>query len=224
MEKTINLKVFKREKMNGKAKVIRKAGYLPAVLYGANLPTRMLKVLKSEFEKVYTQAGENTLLELSIDSEKPVRVLIYDVQKEAIKDRLSHVDFFQVDMKKKVVTEIPLAFVGESKAVKEQGGSLIKNLDSIEIECLPDDLVHEIRVDISRMESLEDSLKISDIELPKGIKALADGEIIVASVVPPKVEEEPIAPVSVENVEVVGKGKEEKAEGEETKEKSSEKK
>ncbi|MFA6106781.1 MAG: 50S ribosomal protein L25 [Patescibacteria group bacterium] len=224
MEKTVNLKAFKREETNGKAQAIRKAGYLPAVLYGGGQTTRTLKVLKNEFEKVYAQAGENTLLELAIDSEKPVKVLIYDVQKDPVKDLLSHVDFFQVDMKKKVVTEIPLAFIGESKAVKEQGGSLIKNLDSIEIECLPDDLVHEIRVDISRMENLDDSLKVSDIDLPKGIKALADGEIIIASVVPPKLEEEPVAPVSVEDVEVVTKGKEEKAEGEEAKGKAGEKK
>jgi len=210
MEKTISLKAFERKETNGKVQAIRKAGYLPAVLYGGKQPARALKVLKSEFEKVYKQAGENTLLELAIDSDKPVKVLIYDVQKEAVKDRLNHVDFFRVDMKKKVVTEIPLAFIGESKAVKEQGGSLIKNLDSIEIECLPEDLVHEINIDISRMENLEDFLKVSDIALPQGIKAITDGEVIVASVVPPRVEEEPIAAVNVENVEVIGKGKEEK--------------
>jgi large subunit ribosomal protein L25 len=224
MNKTINLKAFNRTETNGKAKMLRAKGYLPAVLYGGNQPTRSLKVLKSEFEKAYEQAGENTLLELAIDSENPVKVLIYDVQKEAVKDRLEHVDFFQVDMKKKVITEIPIAYTGESKAVKEQGGSLIKNLDSIEIECLPDDLVHEIVVDISRMENLEDSLKVSDIALPKGIKALTDAEVIVASVKPPRVEEEPITPVDVTNVEVIGKGKDEKEGEGEGKEKSGEKK
>lgn len=206
MEK-VNLKAFKREEKI-KPAAIREEGFLPAVLYGNKVASQALKVKKNEFEKVYSQAGENTLVELEIDGEKPLRVLIYDVQKEAVKDKISHVDFYQVDMKKKVTTEIPLEFVGESKAVKELGGAFIKNMDSIEIECLPDDLVSEIKVDISVLTQLEDSLKVKDINFPAGITPTAEEDQIIASVIEPKVEEEPAAPVSVEDVEVIGKGKE----------------
>jgi len=216
-EKT-NLKAYKREETNGKAKLLRAKGYLPAVLYGNNIANQSLKVKKNEFEKVYGQAGENTLVELQVGENAPVKVLIYDVQKEPVKDRITHIDFYQVDMKKKVTTEIPLVFAGEAKAIKELGGVLIKSMDNLEVECLPDDLVGEIIADISALEKFEDSIKVKDIKLPKGITALADAEQIVATVIEPKAEEEPVAEVKPEDVEVIGKGKEEpKAEGEEAK-------
>lgn len=204
----INLKAVKRDE-KVKAAEIRNEGFLPAVLYGNKVPSQSLKVKRNEFEKVYGQAGENTLVELEIDGAKPSRVLIYDVQKDAVKNKITHVDFYQVDMKKKVTTEIPLVFIGESKAVKELGGVFMKNIDSIEIECLPDDLVAHIDVDITSLTSLDDSIKVKDIKFPAGITATVEEDQIVASVVEPKVEEEPALPVSVEDVAVVGKGKEE---------------
>jgi len=221
MEK-VNLKAYTREENNGKAKLLRAKGYLPAVLYGSNITGLSLKVKKGEFEKVYEKAGESTLVDLQVDEKPPVKVLIYDVQKEPIHDRINHIDFFQVDMKKKVTTEIPLEFIGESKAIRELGAALIKHADNIEVECLPEDLVSEIKVDISPLSNFDDSLKVKDLVLPKGVTALADGENIIVSVVEPKAEEEPVAAVKPEDVEVIGKGKEEKegAEGAAEKEKT----
>lgn len=93
-------------------------------------------------------------------------------------------------MDEKIKTEIPLEFVGESEAVKSLEGSLVQNKDSVEVECLPGDLVGEIQIDISVLKTFDDSIHISDITVPHGIEILADAEEMIASVEPPRSEEE----------------------------------
>lgn len=173
---------------------LRRAGFIPGVIYGSGVKNQSLKVKALDFERVFARAGETNLVDLSIDGGKPHKVLIYETEKNGVKDKVLHVDFYQVDMKKKITVEVPLAFIGEPKAVRELGGTLVKVIDQVEVECLPDDLVNQIDVDISGLNTFEDSIKLSDLKLPKGVSLTSQTDDLVVQVEEVKVEEEVPAP------------------------------
>lgn len=192
------ISVEKREKKEKLAK-----DFMPAVIYGKGTETISLKLKKSEFEKIFALAGESNLITLKLEG-KDIKVLVKDTQKHAINSIIMHVDFYQVNMKEKVIAEIPLRFVGESKAVKTLGGMLNKDIDVLEVECLPSDLVNDIEVDISVLVSFDEAIRVADLKLPAGVVATAEPEEMVASVTEPKVEEEPEPVVVAEKDEVKG--------------------
>jgi len=130
-------------------------------------------------------------------------------------------------MKEKIHAEVPLNFIGESPAVLNMEGILITNKDSIEVECLPSDLVSEIDVDISVLDDFEKNIKVEDLKIPTGIEILDDIEEVVVTVQEPRSEEELEAldtevVENVEAIEVENKGEEAAAEGEAVEEKKSE--
>lgn len=158
----LKLSAQKREKNEKMA-----ADFLAAIVYGKGLENRSIKINRIEFEKIFLQAGETNLINLDIDG-KVAKVLVKDMQKDPVKDFVTHVDFYEVNMKEKVTADVPLKFVGESKAVKELGGILIKEVHEIKVECLPGDLVDHLVVDITILETLDGIIKIGDIKLPRG--------------------------------------------------------
>jgi len=163
--------------------------FIPAVLYGPGLANQNLKVRRTDLEKAVEAGGESTLVNLEIDGATAVKILLKDLQFHPLKSTLRHVDLYQVDMNKKITTEIPVHFVGESKAVKELGGMLVKNMDSIEVECLPGDLVSHFDVDLSALKEIHDSVKVSDLKIPAGMHILNDLETDIATVIEQEVEE-----------------------------------
>lgn len=167
------------------------ADSLAAVLYGKGVNNQSLKLKKTDFDKVFKVAGESNLITLNFGKED-IKVLVKDIQRDALKNFVTHVDFYQVNMKEKITTEIPLHFVGESKAIKELGGVLIKDIDAVEVECLPGDLVDHIDVNIAVLNTFEDAIRLDDLVLPKGlVLAHHHSNEVVAAVIEPKVEEEP---------------------------------
>ncbi len=177
--------------------------FIAAVLYGKGVENQEIKMDRVKFEKVFKEAGESNLILLELGEVK-VKVLVKDWQKDPIKNFFTHIDFFQVNMKEKITTAIPFHFVGESKAVKELGGMLMKEINEIEVECLPDALVDHIDVDVSAITEIEGHLKISDIKLPEGLTLLHHhAEDIIVMVMRPKVAEVfATAPGTVEATDV----------------------
>ncbi len=168
--------------------------YIPAVVYGKGVANQNLKLKRVDFEKVFSAAGESNLIELDFGS-SAVKVLVKDIQRDVLKYTFTHVDFYQVNMKEKITTEIPLHFVGESKAVKELGGMLMKEINEIEVECLPSDLVDHIDVDISALATYDDVVKIDSLTLPKGFRLTHNHPSdVVAVVVEPKAIVEEVKP------------------------------
>ena len=102
---------------------LRKQGFIPAELYGRNIPNIHLSVSANEFAKVLRKAGESTIIELVTEDGKTHNVLIHDVQKHYLTSDPIHVDFFEVSMTEKLTATVPLEFVGESMAVKSLGGT-----------------------------------------------------------------------------------------------------
>jgi large subunit ribosomal protein L25 len=171
--------------------------FISAILYGKGLESKMLKVNKIEFDKVFKEAGESNLIDLNT-GDGVIKVLVKDIQRDVLKNFVTHIDFYQVNMKEKITTEIPLHFMGESKAVKELGGALIKDISALEVECLPGDLVDHIDVDISVLNTFDDAIRINDINLPAGLTLLLHTNEMVAAVKEPKVEAEPVAEAAAE--------------------------
>lgn len=165
------------------------ADFLPGIVYAPGFENALIKIKANDFIKVYSQAGESNLIDLNIDG-KDVQVLVKEVQKDPVKDFFIHVDFYKVDMNKEVSADIPLEFVGESKAVKELGALLVKNIDFVSVECLPKDLVDHIDVDISSLVGFGDLIQIKDLVLTSGIKVTNNLDDAIVSVVEPKEEKE----------------------------------
>lgn len=172
-----------------KSKTLKKGGFLPAVVYGEGVPSQSITVPYKEFEKVYRQAGESTLVTLLI-GDTSYNVLIHEVVNDPLRDVPTHADFYAVRMDKLIRTKVPVKFVGESFAVKSEGGILVKVMQEIEIEALPKDLPHEITVDISVLQTINSRLSIAKLTLPAGVKVIAHSEDIVVLVDPPRSEEE----------------------------------
>lgn len=194
MSEAIKLAAESREAKKEKPNKLRKEGLVPAVVYGHDFANQPIKVSARDFDKVLAQAGETHLVDLSIDGKAQLKVIIYDVAREQVKGRVQHVDFLKVNMKEKLTVEIPLHFVGESKAVRDLGAVINRARDHVEVECLPDDLVDSIDVDLSVLNDFSDVITVADLKLPKGMTATHDAEEAVVSLVEQeKQEEEPVA-------------------------------
>jgi large subunit ribosomal protein L25 len=200
-----NLKAEIRE---GKIKDLNKSGYMLGVLYGPEIKeTISLKLSLKEFKKVLKEAGESSLISLKVDikgKEKEFLVLLHEIQIDHITGEFTHVDFYQPILTKEVEAEITLVFEGESTAVKEQGGTLVKEIQTIKVKALPQKLPHEIKVNIEKLKTFEDEIFVKDLIIPEGVKVLREPDEIVAVAMPPqKIEEELAKPVE-EDVEKVG--------------------
>jgi len=207
-----------REKAGRKVKNLRREGILPAVLYGPELKaTQSLEINLKEFDKVFKEAGESSLISLEIDKEK-IPVLIHDFQKDSLTEKFTHVDFYQPKLKEEIEVKVPLIFEGEAPAVKELGGTFIKNVSEVRVRALPQNLPHEIRVNIGKIKTFEDFILIQDLSVSENVKILNHSGEIIASVTPlEKIEEELQKPIE-EKVEDVGKLEAENKEEEVTEE------
>ncbi len=207
------IKALKRG-INENVDVLRKGGQLPAVFYGAGKPNTPISINKIEFKKVWREAGESSAVKVSTEG-GDVDVLIHDVQVDPITSDPIHVDFLAIDMTKKIKVNVALLFEGVSLAVKSGIGNLVKVMHEIEIEALPKDLPHNLSVDISKLETLSDTVTVGDIKLPSGVVAMNNPSDIVASVVAQVEEKEEVAaPVDLSAIEVEKKGKKDEEGGE----------
>lgn len=181
---------------------LRKQGMIPAVVYGKGLKTEHLAIAYPEFEKVFRKAGESTLVDLNIGNANK-NVIIQDVQRHYLTGKFLHVDFYEVNMAEKMTAMVPLVFVGVSKAVKENGGILLEVLKEIEVQCLPTDLPHQLEIDISSLNTFDDSIHIKDIKAGNKVEIIGDPEETVVKAMPPRDVEAELAEPVVEDVSKV---------------------
>ncbi|KKP89808.1 MAG: 50S ribosomal protein L25/general stress protein Ctc, large subunit ribosomal protein L25 [Parcubacteria group bacterium GW2011_GWC1_36_108] len=188
MTNAITLKATIRTEIGKKADKLRKQDLIPAVMYGNKIAAENISVNYNEFKKVYSKAGESALVQLEVEGKK-LNVLIHDIQLAPMSGKVTHIDFFQVNMKEEVETEIPLEFVGEAPAVKALGGVLIKNMDEISVKCLPSDLPEKYEIDISVLATFDDVISVKDLKISDKVEILLDGETVIALVSAPRTEE-----------------------------------
>ncbi len=136
---------------------------------------------------------------------------IKSVQRHPLSGSALHVDYYLVNLNVEMEVDVPLVFTGVAPAVEETGGTLLHNVSSIHVKALPNDIPHEVEVNVSTLISLDVAIHVKDLSLNRDlVTVMTDGETLVATVVPPRVEEEP-EPVVVEGEELEG----EDAEGDE---------
>ena len=203
----LTLTATKRSKTD-KLATIRSNGMVPAVVYGARVENTSISVPSIAFKKAFKEAGESTAIALDLDGVK-LDVLIHDLQVDPVHGFPVHVDFLAIDMNKPIEVAIPLEFVGIAPAEKNGLGTLVKVIHEIEVKGLPKDIPHNIGVDVSTLETLENQIHVKDIILPVGVTMITEGDEVVALVTVAKEEKEESAPIDLSSIEVEKKGKKE---------------
>lgn len=186
----VELTAEKRTILGKQVKQLRQQGWVPAVMYGHDFDAVPLQLKVRRLRQVLSQVGGSQLISVRIKGQKkPTMTLVRDVQRDSIRGTLLHVDFYRVRMTERLTAEIPLVIVGESPMVEQNEGILLHGISTIEVECLPGDLVDAIEVDLSDLTELDQALHVSDIAIPANIDVLTNlGEMIMHVV--PMVEEE----------------------------------
>lgn len=175
------LVVEKRKIFGKKLKKLRKEGILPANIYGKAVKSQAVQLPYKEFEKVYKEARETGLIDVQLDGElKPS--LIHNVQKDNLRNIALHADFFQVNLKEKVKTMVPILTTGIAKAVSDKLGLLLQPLSQIEVEALPTDLPENIEVNVEHLAAVNDQVIVADIKVPKGVTVLTLKDQVVAKI------------------------------------------
>lgn len=206
---TLNAKI--RTEQGRKTEELRREGAVPAVLYGPGIENKNLAVAAKEFSDLLRRAGKTSLISLKIEGESnDFMILINDFSIDPINNKIVHADLYQPNLKKEIEAEVPLVFEGEAPAVKDLGGTLVKNFDEITVKALPADLPREIKVDISCLKTFDDVIEVKDLPIKGNVELLKNPEEIVALVIEAeRIEEELSRPIE-ENVENVGKVEKEK--------------
>ncbi len=194
---------------------LRREGWIPAVLYGPSVQSRPLQLRAKESELVIRQAGTSHLVTLNIAGERPVQVVVRDLQRDVLTQKLIHLDLYQVEMTKTLTVEVPLVMVGESPVVKRGEGILLQGTQTVEIECLPGDLIDAVEVDLSVLTEIDQQITIRDLAVPSTIRILSSPDemvVRVATLEAPAAEEEEEAMPSPAEPEVVRRRKVEEEE------------
>jgi large subunit ribosomal protein L25 len=191
---------------------LRRAGQIPAVLYGGDAKEGVsLSVDPKALSKIlHSKAGVNTLIALHLDGAKDTRVLVKEYQIEPISHRLIHADFYQVAMDKAITVTVAIQLTGDAKGIKAQGGIVEFVNREMDIECLPGDIPEHISVDITEL-MVGQGVRVRDIVADKWTP-VTDGDLLIVHVVMPKVEEAATpaagaAPAAAAEPEVAKKGK-----------------
>jgi len=154
----------KREILGKKTKKLRSEGIIPAELYGHGTENVHLSIPKDKFVDIYKDAGEHAIVNVVIDGGESRPVLINEVQIDPVSDEILSVDLHQVNMDEKVSTNVPIDFIGESPAVVDMDGVLVKVMDEVEVEALPANIPSSIEVDLSQLTELDQSIYIKEID------------------------------------------------------------
>lgn len=218
----LKLAVEKRKTLGRKVKSLRQEGILPANIYGKKVKSLAVQADLKVFLSAFKETGETRVVELMVEGEKKSRpVLIHNVQFDPVSNQPLHADFYQIDLKTKVTTEVPIELVGESPAVKEKIGILIQPLAGVEVEALPTELPDKLELDISSLKKVDEATTVTDLKVPKKVKVLTPEKEVLAKIEPLAKEEE-VAPPPEEEVPAEEVEPEEEAEKPGEKKKASE--
>jgi len=174
------------------ARRLRREGLVPGVVYGIKSPTPVT-INPADLEKIFTTgAGANAIIQLEVAGEKKSDrpVLVKDLQRNAISDEIIHADFLEIHMDRNIRVSIPIRFDGESVGLK-QGGVLSVLLRELDVECLPNAIPGEIRVDISDVD-IGDVVHVREITIPGGVTLITSPDDPIVTVIVPVEEEEEV--------------------------------
>jgi large subunit ribosomal protein L25 len=206
-----------RSVIGKKVKQLRRDGLIPAVIYGQR-ETVHIQLDNLVLRRVLRETGSTNLIDIDL-GDRSHTVLARHIQLHPTRGDLFHVDFYEVNMRRVLTTDAALVATGESPAAADGEGSAVLVVHSVQVEALPDDLISELEVDISRIVTPEDVLHVSDLTAPPGVTILTDPETVIAKFeyaqLEEEEEEEEVEAPDADEVEVITKGRHEDGEGSE---------
>jgi large subunit ribosomal protein L25 len=212
--KQLELTVIPRSVLGKKVKALRRGGSTPANVYGHRIESQALQIDTVTLTHTLRSLERNAILSLRIEGEKAVRpVMVRDIQRNPVTDKIFHVDFYQVSLTERMRADVPLLLIGKAPAVDDFGGILLQSLESITVEALPADMPSHVEVDISVLSELDSSLHVKDLILDPELHVLTDTEVVVARVASPRTGVE--AGIAEEEAAAAAEKPEEVTEGEE---------
>ena len=208
----------RRTKGKGAARSLRRAGQVPAVIYGHGRDTESLALDDLMLQKVLQTAHGSTLLDVAIDDRAPVKALLREVQRDVLQpSTVLHVDLFEVRADQKITLQVAVHLTGTADGVRNGGGVLDHTLRELTIKVLPADIPEHVEIDVTPL-MIGHAVHVRDIQLPNA-EILNDKDLTVCVVVPPRTEEvvAPVGePAAVTEPELIRKAKAEGEEGEGT--------
>jgi large subunit ribosomal protein L25 len=197
MAEQTELEIKNRELMGKAAKRLRKQGVIPANIFGHHEASQAVQVDAIAFDRLRRSHGARSIISLrSPDSTSPQTVLIRHIQRDPRTQKITHIDFFRVSMSERINVKVPLRFVGEAPAVKNDGGVLLHLLDTLEVECVASDIPEYLEVDVTPLTEIDAIIHASDVKLPPNFTLLTDPEEGVVKVGAPRIEREEEAPAA----------------------------
>ena len=172
-----------------KANALRQTGKVPGVVYGHGVKNLSISCEENVLNKVFMKAGESTLVELTMGSEK-IPVLFKEFSRDVASGRPIHVDFYAVNMKEEIEAQVPVHLTGESPAVKDLAAILVTPMLEVTVRCLPADLPHALEASIATLAQFGDTITVKDLTVGKGVEIKEDPEAVIALVQEPRKEEE----------------------------------
>ena len=180
----IELQAEKREILGKQTKNLRRQGITPVHLFGHGVDSLTLQCDTIKLERVLAQAEENRLITVKIKQDKNNRpVLTREVQRDALNGQLIHVDFYQVRMGEKVEVEVPIVLIGEAPALSIKDNSLLHELHTLNVECLPDKIPANIEVDLSSLAEAGQAIRVKNINVGPDVTVVTDADTIIVNII-----------------------------------------
>lgn len=224
MEKAV-LKASHRTVIGKQVGAIRRAGQLPAVIYGHNIEPVAISLDTKETTTLLNRISASTLVTIDLDG-REFPTLVREKQREPVKNVFLHIDFQAVSLTEKIRARVSISLTGVSPAVKDFSAILVTTLNDLEVEAFPQDLPERILVDISKLVKIGDGIHVSDLILSDKVLIMSGTDEMIVLATAPKAEVEEVAAVEGEvaveegaEPDVLEKGKKEEEEGEEEKKK-----
>jgi len=197
----MQLNAIKRETTGKASRRLRHEGKLPAVVYGQRAASAIIELNTREFERVFARSGKTQLIDLVIDSGRPHKVLIKEVQLSPRRNTLLHVDFHQVSLRERLQVDVPVVVTGEAEPVRAGEADVLQVLHAVRVECMPTRIPELIEVDVSGLAEVDAAVRLSDLHVPEGVSVIGDPDDVVVKLAARRVvevEEEEAAAEAVE--------------------------
>ncbi len=195
------LKVAPREVLGKKVKALRRQGFTPANIFGHHVESKAVQIPTEELAHALKKLKRNEIVYLRLDGEEARPAFVKHLQHNPVNDLVLHVDFLQISLKEKVRLEVPLHFTGLAPAIDRHGGVLVTALDHISVEALPTEVPSFIEVDVSGLEEIDQSLHVSDLQVPDGVTVLSDSDLVIVKAAAPAIERAAAAEEAAEEAE-----------------------
>lgn len=209
MNQDITIRATTREaRGSAEARRLRRSGFVPATVYGYG-DSVAVSINAKELSALFRGGSrQNTIFRLEIDGGEPAAAMLRELQRDPVKGRLLHADLYRIRLDKATRVTVPVHLHGDARGVKTDGGILEFHTRELQVECLPGDIPRSFEVDVSGL-GINQHISVKDLPADEKVKILADPDLVIASVLPPRMEVEEAAPVVAETAEpeVIKKGK-----------------